>query len=395
MESTLTAPAELATFRTPRRLSDTASAHLNLARGLAAAAVAFQHLRSVLLLDWPQTSVHSPLAAGVYFLAKFAHPAVIVFFVLSGFLVGSSGVRAVESRTWSLPRYMLHRVLRLEIVLLPALLLGLLWDNIGIRVLHASALYNGGWHLLVRQGPIDLSWRALLGNAAFVQDILVPTYGTNGALWSLSYEFWYYVLFGLLVTACLRTTRLWLRLMLTALILVVAWFTGFAIIFLAPLWFLGLGVYWLPRLTLSRSGRRILVGASTLLFLAFLGVIFGRRAPVEVLTRPLMIDLVTGVLFSVVLYAVLHANSARSGYRQIAHHIAAPTYSLYANHLPAMIVLLAAIGVRKAPTPLHCLELAGWFIVFWLYGYGLYLLFEARTQTIRSWIEPRLFPTCR
>jgi peptidoglycan/LPS O-acetylase OafA/YrhL len=389
------ATAELATASARRTLSEAASAHLNLARGLAAAAVAFQHLRSVLLLDWPQTSVHSPLAAGVYFLAKFGHPAVIVFFVLSGFLVGSSGLRSVEKRTWSLPRYLLHRILRLEIVLLPALLLGLLWDSLGIHVFRASGLYNGGWHLLIRPTPIDLNWRTLLGNAAFVQGILVPTFGTNTPLWSLSYEFWYYVLFGLLVTACMRTTRLWLRLVIAALILAVALFTGFGIMLLAPLWFLGLGIYLLPQLPLSHTGRRVFLASSTLLFLTFLGVTFGNRTPVEVLTRPLLIDLVTGILFSLVLYAALHANPAPSQYRQIAHRIAAPTYTLYANHLPAMVLLLAWIGVRKAPTPLHCLELGGWFILFWLGAYGLYLLFESRTPAMRDWLEPRLLPANR
>ncbi|HEY3989954.1 MAG TPA: acyltransferase family protein [Acidobacteriaceae bacterium] len=383
--------AELATDSAARRLSDAASAHLDLARGLAAAAVAFQHLRSVLLLDWPQTSAHSPLAAGVYLLAKFAHPAVMVFFVLSGFLVGSSGLRSVEKRTWSFPRYLLHRFLRLEIVLLPALLIGLLLDTTGIHVLGASALYNGGWHMLVREGPIDLSVRTLLGNAAFVQGILVPTLGTNAALWSLSYEFWYYVLFGLLVTAALRTTRLWLRLILAAMVLVVAWFTGFAIMALAPLWFFGLGIYLLPRMTLSAKQRTLLLAGSTLLFAAFLGFTFGTRAPKWALTQPLTVDLVTGTLFALVLYAMLHANPTPSRYQQMAHRIAAPTYSLYANHLPAILLLLAWIGVRRSPTPAHCLELFGWFIVCWLYGYGLYLLFEARTPAIRNWIESRLF----
>ena len=81
-----------------RRLSATASAHLDLARGLAAGAVAFQHLRALLVLDWPQTTEHSSFAAIFYFFGKFGHPAVIVFFVLSGFLVGSSGLRSIESR---------------------------------------------------------------------------------------------------------------------------------------------------------------------------------------------------------------------------------------------------------------------------------------------------------
>jgi peptidoglycan/LPS O-acetylase OafA/YrhL len=382
---------ELTTASATRPLSPTASAHLNLARGLAAAAVAFQHLRALLLLDWPRTTTHSYFAGIFYFLAKFGHPAVIVFFVLSGFLVGSSGLRAIENRTWSFPRYLLHRFLRLEIVLLPALLLSLLWDSVGIHLLGASTLYNGGWHLVVRPGPIDLSWRTLLGNAAFVQDILVTTFGTNGPLWSLSYEFWYYVLFGLLATAALRTARLWLRLLIAVLVIVVAWFTGFAIMSLAPLWFLGLGIYLLPRKNLSHRARLILLAASILLFLTFLGLTFGRRAPVEIPTQPLMIDLVTGILFSLVLYATLHANPARPRYRQIAHHIAAPTYTLYANHMPAMTLLLAWLGVRQPPTPARCLELLGWFLVFWLYAYGLYLLFESRTPTIRNWIEPKLF----
>src|ERR1700748_2234919 len=238
-----------------------------MARGLAAAAVAFQHLRALLFLDWPQTTSHSYFVGIFYFLAKFGHPAVIVFFVLSGFLVGSSGFRSIQSRTWSFPRYLLHRFLRLEIVLLPALLLGLICDLAGIHLFGASALYNGGWHLMVRSGPIDLRWSTLLGNAAFVQDILVPTFGTNAPLWSLSYEFWYYVIFGLIATAALRTTRLWLRLIMAILVVVVAWFTGFAIMSLAPLWFLGLGIYLMPRKNLSHRVSLIVLAASTLFFL--------------------------------------------------------------------------------------------------------------------------------
>lgn len=384
--------AELTTAAATRRLTPTASAHLDLARGLAAAAVAFQHLRALLVLDWPQTTEHSWFAAIFYFFGKFGHPAVIVFFVLSGFLVGSSGLRSVDKQAWSLRRYLLHRFLRLEIVLLPALLLGLLLDTTGIHLFNASALYNGGWHLVVRSGPIDLSWRTLLGNGAFVQGILVPTFGTNSPLWSLANEFWYYVLFGLLATATIRTARRWLRLAMAVLAIVVVWFAGFAIMSLAPLWFLGLGVYLLPREKLAYRARRILLAASTLVFFTFVGLVFGRRAPIEALTRPLMVDLATGILFSLVLYAMLHANEARSGYRQIAHRIAAPTYTLYTNHMPALMLLLAWLGVRQPPTPARCLGLIGWFILLWLYAYGLYLLFESRTQTIRNWIEPKLFP---
>ena len=312
--------------------------------------------------------------------------------MLSGFLVGSSGLRWVEKRTWSLPRYLLHRFLRLEIVLLPALLLELIWDAAGMHIPGAAGLYSGGWHLIMRWGPADLSWRTLLGNAAFVQGILVPSFGVNGALWSLANEFWYYVLFGLLVTACLRSTRWWLRILVSALILAVSKFVGLGIMILAPLWFLGLGIYLLPQMRLSALGRRVLLISTMLLFAVFLVLEFGAHVSSLSISDQRVLDLATGVLFSLVLYAMVQANPISPRYRRVAHWIAAPTYTLYANHLPALFFLLACIGARKAPTPAHCLEVFAWFIVVWFYGYGLYMLFERRTPAIRKWIESRLFP---
>jgi peptidoglycan/LPS O-acetylase OafA/YrhL len=35
----------------------------------------------------------------------------------------------------------------------------------------------------------------LLGNLVFLQAILVPTWGSNGPLWSLAFEFWFYIWF--------------------------------------------------------------------------------------------------------------------------------------------------------------------------------------------------------
>ena len=116
---------------------------------------------------------------------------------------------------------------------------------------------------------------------------------------------------------------------------------------LASLWFLGLGVYVLPRMHLSPRKSRTMLLAFTLLFLAFLGVTFGRPAPLLALRYPLLVDLTTGIIFSLLLYAILHANPARAGYQRAAHFIAAPTYTLYANHLPALVFLLACIGVRR------------------------------------------------
>ena len=384
-------PAAELTKPASRRLSATASAHLDLVRGVAATAVAFQHLRLFTMVEWPHATDRSLLIGAFYVLAKFAHPAVIVFFVLSGYLVGSSGVRSVQNRTWSLPRYLLHRFLRLEVVLLPALIIGSLWDIAGFHLFAASTIYQS-WHLVT---PVRLSWRVLLGNAFFLQDILSPTFGSNVALWSLSYEFWYYVLFGFIVAATVRGTRLWSRLLFAGAGFAAAWFMSSPMRLLAPLWFLGLGVYFLPQLKLSRRGSRILVLCAAFIFLVPLGFTFGLPARHWTIFHPLAIDLATGALFSFLLYALLHANPASTPYQKVAHRFAAPTYTLYANHVPVIVFFSSLAGSIHQPTPLACAEFVGEFVLLWLYAYGLYWLFESRTPQIRNWIESRLFPVAQ
>src|SRR6185369_2558000 len=44
-----------------------------------------------------------------------------------------------------------------------------------------------------------------LANAVFLQTIAAPTFGSDAPLWSLAYEFWYYVMFPLLMLVLLGT----------------------------------------------------------------------------------------------------------------------------------------------------------------------------------------------
>jgi peptidoglycan/LPS O-acetylase OafA/YrhL len=51
---------------------------------------------------------------------------------------------------------------------------------------------------------------SLIGNMAFLQPFRVTVYGGNSPLWSLSYEFWYYIIFyfAVLSVATLRTRKI-------------------------------------------------------------------------------------------------------------------------------------------------------------------------------------------
>src|SRR5580692_6870518 len=104
-----------------------------MVRGLAAIAVLVSHWRNFFLLDWQGLPHHTPLLAVLYFVTGFGHEAVIIFFVLSGYLIGGHVVQACRRNRWSWKRYALDRLTRLGIVLVPALLLCLVLDSIGIH----------------------------------------------------------------------------------------------------------------------------------------------------------------------------------------------------------------------------------------------------------------------
>jgi peptidoglycan/LPS O-acetylase OafA/YrhL len=67
------------------------------------------------------------------------HEAVMVFFVLSGFLVGGSVLKLMSRDLWSWNNYLIKRLTRLWIVLIPALLLGLALDLGGSHIFSGTA----------------------------------------------------------------------------------------------------------------------------------------------------------------------------------------------------------------------------------------------------------------
>src|SRR5450432_1788095 len=105
---------------------------LDLIRGLAALEVLMQHLRTLVFQNYwdGPTSFFKKI---FYFITGFSHESVIVFFVLSGFLITGSIVNARKKGTFSSLNYGLDRLVRLWIVLIPGLVLTLIVDRAGIH----------------------------------------------------------------------------------------------------------------------------------------------------------------------------------------------------------------------------------------------------------------------
>ena len=242
MEPTL--PAQ-----SPPSFSDTwASVSLDLVRGLAAILVLVDHWRNLFFLNNHEVRDHRLFFAVPYTLTAAAHEAVVIFFVLSGFLIGGTVRRAIERGEWSWKSYLTHRLVRLWIVLLPGLMLCLLLDKIGVAFAASRSLFPGD----AAQNDTAV---AFVGNLFFLQGVFVPAFGSDGPLWSLANEFWYYILFPLGMLAMLPSTRPRTRLIGAALFLVLCLWLRTTLLPLFPIWLLGAALFGLPRPPLGNLSR--------------------------------------------------------------------------------------------------------------------------------------------
>src|SRR5262245_35366269 len=92
--------------------------YLDLIRGLAACAVAGCHLRNLFFQDYQQLRSPNSLCKAFYFFTSLGHQAVIVFFVLSGFVICNSIRGSFQNGNWSWRTYLMSRLSRLWVVLL-------------------------------------------------------------------------------------------------------------------------------------------------------------------------------------------------------------------------------------------------------------------------------------
>jgi len=366
-----------------------ASVNFDLLRGLAALLVLFGHWRNLLFVDFPSLHTHRRLLTALYVLAGGGHQAVVLFFILSGYFIGGTVFRSLERNQWDWLGYLLRRIVRLWTVLVPALLLCLFWDRLGIYLGHAPALYGGrvANNILFSDVRSVLVPHVFFGNLFFLQTILTPVFGSDGALWSLANEFWYYILFPLGMIAVWRTSRPMHRLICAALFATTAWFIGAAIFLNFLIWLVGVALFLLPAPSFTpRKGRYLRIGASLIYLPIFFA--FGRHPMIGLLFRDYLLTVVTFFYLWVLLSAKEpYPAGARSV--PVSREVARFSYTLYAVHLPILVFLTALVegDSRWYPTPVHLLVGAGLLVVAVGYAYVLAFLTEFRTDKLRLRLE--------
>jgi peptidoglycan/LPS O-acetylase OafA/YrhL len=374
----------------PRALTPAASAHLDLIRGLAAWAVMWDHLRGLFFIDFQQLSQPGPLVKVIYFLTGFGNEAVLVFFVLSGFLISSAILGRRASGTWSWRDYAIDRASRLYVVLIPGLLFGLLWDKLGISTFGSTGIYS---HPLPNFGAAIVESRmgigAFLGNLSFLQTIVVPTFGSNGPLWSLANEFWYYILFPVALAAGIAWLRRSIRsaISLTILAVCVAAFVGRPILTGLLIWLAGTAlVVAYSKCPLRSKGLLILYVIASLPML--LACLVGARTGKSTFLGS---DLAMGFGFALFLFGVLHMNfgTVAANYSRVAQVLAGFSYSLYVLHFPLLVFLRAwmAPPQRWQPDSAHVVRGLAIGVATLAFAWFASLFTENKTRVARQWMR--------
>ena len=361
-----------------------ASVHLDAVRATAAMVVVISHWRMLLYVPYAEAPSRAPLAKLFYLLTKGGHTSVVIFFVLSGYLISGSILRSLDKGAFSFPMYLTHRLARLWSVLLPALVLGGLLDWIGIHYTTAHALYAGMVRNYVTHDTIaNLRPSLAFQDALFLQRGLDKEFGSNVPLWSLSYEFWYYILFpsGLLLLLVRGTAqRIWLALGLAAAAIV----SGLSILLYFPLWLAGAALHKFPAPSFTHAQRVL----GTVLFVA---AFFAHSVYSERFNMGISADLPLSLVTMAFLWVILSSTSAAdpvAPYTLISRVTAGFSYTLYAAHFPALMLLTALLlgNNRWVITPPHLAVGGACLVAVYIWAYVASWLFEQRTPVLQAFL---------
>lgn len=365
-------------------------ASLDFIRGIACLLVCANHLRAVSLESYQGLSSTTVLQKLFYILTSLGHQSVIVFFVLSGYFVGGSLVARGVAFSWR--DYGSARLTRLWVVLVPALLLTLAVDLVLLQVVPGalSGAFASIWNMGPQAGgSYTLSVEVFVGNLLFLQKIFTPVFGSNDPLWSLAYEFWYYMLFPLLLIGLgdtLGTHRVSVKVgALLAAVLILLILPGAARVgFLC--WLGGVAVHTLKR---SKYQVQLPVWLGLLIFAVGVGLSrwLGKAA-----YSPTLVDLAMGGATVLFLFAIVKRTEPLRLWYPLsrgAYHLSEMSYSLYLIHFPIVLLIGATFfdGSRLVPSYYGLATYFSLLVLLLGISWGFWYSFERHTPAIRRVVQ--------
>jgi peptidoglycan/LPS O-acetylase OafA/YrhL len=365
--------------------------HLDMARGLAALLVLLAHLRQFIFFSYGELASHGPLEMVVWGVTGFGYQAVMIFFVLSGFFITRSIVMDERIGKFSWKIYIIKRLTRLWVVLIPCLIATVLWDSLSSLLtgqalgaeLGLTAFIKNLLFLVHGASGLTVDF---LGYDGFLQKIAAPAYGSNAPLWSLTNEFWYYMMFPSLYFLIRRP---------------LSWSAGatFVGIFIAACAFVGesIGLYGLIWLTGAVSylaydwGRDVAKLRTSRTFAATVGLLAALVVSKMPYGTEFTKNMLVGLAAAPFVLALANCKCSSELYRRSARVLANASYTIYLAHFP-FLVLLANVfirGHRFSNSPAGYAAFVGMGAVVLVYCFGMYWLFERHTAKVRDYCLDR------
>jgi len=361
-------------MKTIPKLSPELSNFLNFVRWIAALLVVITHIRTLFFEKLENIETPTLAIKVFYFITSLGGEAVMVFFVLSGFLVGGKVLIQFKENTFSWKDYLIKRITRLYIVLIPALIAGGLLDYIGIHFFNTTGVYNNILHLTPFNYNIEnrLNLTTFISNIFMLQTTLTPTFGSNGPLWSLANEFWYYIMFPLLLSIIYNQSILhkFIKLILFSLI---CYFLNLDIILYFPIWIVGVIAYQFIEIRVSLFMSLILFAIGVFLEVSH----FFPYQKLGALTLSISVAIL-----------ILSINNHKFQILKKTNHLFADfSYTLYLFHDPFLLIIFASCSLSTSliPNISNILLFCVFLICINVYAYSMYYIFERNTHIVRNY----------
>lgn len=350
---------------------------LDLIRFVAAFAVMACHFRGAFFTEYsllPEEQHNAGISA-FYFITRLGFEAVLIFFVLSGFLVGGKAIMRIMQDSFRARDYAIDRFARIMLPLIASLLFYL-----------PICLYFGI--------PIKISdW---IGSLLSLQGILTST--PFATLWSLSYEVWFYILmFSIAILWTSKKSKNKLRIGYTIIIICLLVFIKLKVSYLW-IWMLGALIMTID-LNLSNRACKVtcwISGIVSFVMILLLQITSESRFVTQnyiedtALLRDLLIVLFGGcfAIFIKIIIGMVPKSKFMISINRLGTRLAAFSYTLYLTHAP-VLRLLEHLGAPKS-TSVNIVSVSlyiAWLVVGMLVAYLLYLAFEKHTPQLKQWLK--------
>ncbi|SFQ18574.1 acyltransferase family protein [Parafilimonas terrae] len=263
------------------------------------------------------------------------HTAVVVFFVLSGYVIAYTTFK--NRRSWK--QYAQARLSKLYSVLIPCLI---------ITSLVQLYVYYNSSNLFEGYSRGDSFIRYIL-SALYLNEIWFFSAAPpiNGPLWSLSFEFWYYCLCGVCMYA--RSTKFFYLLLAGICLL-----AGPKILLMLPVWMMGYFAYRMPEPGISYRLRWV-TGILLMLMPVFLMEILPAM-PFTLGKKPLYFtnqfftDYIIGFTLSAGIWLLPNVEAKKvmqHSLNAVMRRLANLTFPLYLLHAPLFILYRSIFGTDE------------------------------------------------